>query len=105
MKDPSDTLRLLISVLFAAWVISFAYSFFVFATAFTHVPESSGGAGSVEGFLGWQGVAGLLSVAIFGVRRNWSRRSTVRRLAVLPMTVTVAGFVAIVLIVLWTLLE
>lgn len=77
MSEPSDTSRLLLTVLYAVWIAAFLLSFYVFAT--------SEAASRVVLFLGWQGVAGTVGFAIFGVTRSWPKGSGVRRLGGMPL--------------------
>lgn len=87
MKGPGDGARLLLTALLAAWVMAYAYSVLSFE-------ELWNGAGqlaldpadhSAAQFLGWQGVAGVLGVAIFGVSRLWPRGAAARQIGALPL--------------------
>ncbi len=81
MTEPSDSARLALTVLFAAWVVVFAYAFVAYATT----SHQGAGTSKLGAFLGWQGVAGMLAVAVFGVSRKWSRGSPVRRIGYVPL--------------------
>ncbi len=91
--------RFLLTVLFALWAMAFLYSFVSFTFA---VPDGSGftrGMNRITGFLGWQGIAGLLGICIFGVSRGWPVGSSVRRLGVLPLGLAgllVAGILGVI---------
>jgi hypothetical protein len=67
---------MLLTALLAGWALAFAYSF------------QQLGEGAYE-FLRWQGVAGILAVAVYGVSLSWPRLSAVRSVGVLPLTLAV----------------
>lgn len=87
MKGPGDGVRLLLTVLLAGWVMSYAYSMFElsafwgkaldFQVNLTDQP--------VLLFLGWQGIAGLFAIAIYGVSRLWPRGAAARQVSNLPL--------------------
>ncbi len=70
---PSDWQRLVLTVLFAGWALAFGFSFAVYE------------ASSVEPFLGWQLIAGLLAYAVFVVSRDWPKGVAVRQLGWVPI--------------------
>lgn len=78
---PSDGRRLLLIVLGAGWLMSFLYAFFAFAS----VSSDASVATRSEAYLGWQGVAGVMAVAIFGVGLAWERGSPTRKLSIAPL--------------------
>lgn len=89
MTEPSDGARLLLTVLFAAWLAAFVISFITHGLTFRADEEAR------AAFVGWQAIAGLFAIAIFGVSRNWPRQASVRRLALVPVVIAVllsAGF-------------
>ena len=74
-RDPSDGRRLALTASFAAWLMAFVHAFF---------------AGFDSGFrlyAGWQGIAAVLAVAVFGIGRAWPSGSAVRRMAAFPLVV------------------
>ena len=88
MRGPGDGRRFLLTCLFAAWVMAFGYAFYALAVRPVNIGI----------FLGWQGVAGALAVAIFGVSRPWPRGAAVRRMGVVPLSlalVLVAGIAGV----------
>lgn len=101
MSQPSDNLRLLFTFLFSAWVLVFLYAFVAYARA----PYE--GAGFPEGlnkpavYLGWQGIAGMLALAIYGVGRSWSKGKGVRALAAVPIMLATLQVIAILGILWW----
>ena len=70
---PSDRQRLVLTVLFAGWVLAFGFSFAVYD------------ADATERFLGWQMIAGLLAYAVFVVSRRWPKGAAVRHVAWVPL--------------------
>lgn len=81
-----DTRRLWLMILGSAWALAWAGSFVV---AWLTEPEGEGfarGLNRVTAFLGWQGIAALLAVAIWGVGRSWPPGSSVRRLSRAPFS-------------------
>ena len=72
-------------MLFAVWLVTVAASAYAWVT--------SGWAA----FLGWQGVAGALAFAVFGVSRQWPPEASVRRMAIGPLLL--AGAVALGVVV------
>lgn len=102
MNGPSDNWRLIFTVLYAAWVIVFAYAF----VAYNNAPYE--GAGFPDGlykpavFLGWQGIAGALAFAVFGVSRVWPRGASARTLGNIPLIIAALLAAAVVGFVIWT---
>ncbi|MEM9425640.1 MAG: hypothetical protein AAGA06_02970 [Pseudomonadota bacterium] len=101
MTEPDDKRRLLLTALIAIWVLAYGYSFVAFATT---EPDGDGftrGANRVAQFLGWQGMAGILAIAVFGVSRAWPKRSGVRRLATAPLVLALLLVAAIAGVIAW----
>lgn len=96
MTGPGDGVRLLLTVLFAAWSAAFVFAFYGYV-----VNTDEAGRDPVRVFLGWQGVAGVISFAIFGVSRQWPKRSGVRKLAVGPMIIAVLVALGILGVAIW----
>lgn len=94
----SDAQRFVMTILMAAWALSFAYAFFSFATT---PPTGDGfvrGLNRVTAYLGWQGIAAMLAIAVFAVGRQWPKASGVRRLSRVPLGLAllhVAGILAL----------
>jgi len=101
MNGPSDNWRLIFTVLYAAWVIVFAYAF----VAYNNAPHE--GAGFPDGlykpvvFLGWQGIAGVLAFAVFGVSRVWPRGASARTLGNIPLIIAALVAASVVGFVVW----
>lgn len=96
MSAPADGLRLVLTVLFAAWVLAFFYAFVAYTTASHEGPGFPDGLNKPAVFLGWQGVAGVLAVAVFGVSRRWPRGSAVRKLGAVPLAIALALVLVVV---------
>ncbi len=101
MNKPSDSVRFVFTALYAGWVIVFAYAF----VAYVRAPYE--GAGFPDGlnkpavFLGWQGIAGVLAFAVFGVSRLWPRGASARTLGAVPLIVAVVLAAGVVGFVVW----
>lgn len=91
---PSDRSRLILSVLYAAWVFVFVYAFIAYDRAPHEGAGFPDGLNKIAVYLGWQGVAAMLALAVFGLGRGWPKRSGVRRLSAIPLGI--AGLHAIV---------
>ncbi len=88
MTPPGDGRRLLLTVLFAIWFAAFVYAF----VAFVHADITG-----ARQFLGWQAIAGVVAIGIFGVSRAWAKGSPVRQMARLPLLI--AGLIATGLVI------
>ncbi|MBT8408859.1 MAG: hypothetical protein KJN93_04460 [Alphaproteobacteria bacterium] len=96
MSGPGDGARLLMTVLIAAWIAAFAFGFFA------HVALPSDPAtDSPNVFLGWQAVAGIIAIAVFGVSRQWPKGAAVRRLGAFPLIVAVLVALGTLGVVFW----
>ena len=97
----SDGRRFLATCLAALWLMAFCYAFVAF---WTTAPE---GEGFVRGlnkplvYLGWQGIAGMLALALWGVGRGWPKGAPARRLTAVPLGLALVHAVGIVVIMVW----
>lgn len=98
MTGPDDGARLWLTVLFAAWVMAFVFAFYAYAVTSTH-PNS---APRTMAFLGWQGVAGIIAVGIFGISRQWPTGAAVRKLGAVPLILAALLALGILGMVFWT---
>jgi len=80
----SDRDRFILVVLLALWVLAWGYSFAAFALTAAEGSGFTRGLNRIEAFLGWQAIAGLLSLPVLQISRRWPRGSGVRRLGALP---------------------
>lgn len=99
----SDTRMFALMALMALWVLCFGGAFVAYQLT---PPEGDGflrGLNRVMVFLGWQGVAGMISIPIWVLGRVWPKRSAVRRMAAGPILLTVLEVLA--LIALFVLLQ
>ncbi len=95
MTGPGDGARLWLTVLFAAWIMAFAFAFYAAAV-------SSPGSVRAVAFLGWQGVAGIIAVAVFGISRQWPKGATVRTLGAVPLILAALIVLGILGMAFWT---
>ena len=101
MNTPSDNWRLLLTVLYAAWVIVFAYAFVAYANAPYEGAGFPDGLNKPAVFLGWQGIAGVLAFAVFGVSRVWPRGASARTLGNLPLIIAALLAASVVGFIFW----
>lgn len=97
----SDVRRLVLAVLYAAWVLVFAYAFIAYARAPYEGAGFPDGLNKPAVYLGWQGIAGMLAIAVFGVGWGWPKGSAVRNLAAVPLVIAVLHLLAIGAVFLW----
>ena len=99
--EAEDKLRFLLTVLAAIWLMAFVYSF---ASVLLIEPEGTGftrGLNRVKSFLGWQGIAGLVGIGVFGVSRAWGKGAPVRRLGVVPLGLALLLVLGILGVIAW----
>lgn len=101
MNKPNDNVKFLLTILYAAWVLTFLYSF----VAYTRAPYE--GAGFPDGlnkmavFFGWQGIAGVLALGVFAVSLQWPRHSGVRQISGLPLFLAALVLAGLTFLVVW----
>ena len=84
MSDKREPV-LILTLLLAAWALAFGWSLI---GAYLATPTGDGftrGLDRLTHFLGWQAIAGLVGLAVFGVGRSWPKRSGPRRVSVWPL--------------------
>ena len=86
----SDGRRLLLTALLAAWAICFCYAFVAYVRAPYEGPGFPDGLNKPAVFFGWQGIAAMLSLAVWGVSLGWPRGSGARRVARVPLVCSLA---------------
>lgn len=101
MTDPGGGKPIVLMVLYAAWVLAFGYSFAAFALA---EPTGDGfvrGMNRVAALFGWQGIAGVLAIAIWGVGRQWPKGSPARRISLVPIGLALAQVAGVIGLIVW----
>ncbi|MEQ9014724.1 MAG: hypothetical protein RLO38_04185 [Roseovarius confluentis] len=101
MKEQPAKPTFLLTVLFAIWAMCFAYSFVSFAVTAPSGDGFTRGLNRISSFLGWQGIAGLLSIVLWVLGRSWPRGSSVRRMSVVPIWIALLLLALLIGIVLW----
>ena len=101
MSQPSDKQRLLLTGLFALWAVVFLYAFVAYARAPYEGAGYPDGLNKPAVYLGWQGIAGMLALAIFGVGRRWPKGNGVRGLSAVPIILAILQGIAILGILWW----
>ena len=99
-NGPSDGKRFLLIALGAVWLMAFVYAFLAFASA-PNTTEDAQAATKPQIYLGWQGVAGVVAFAVYGVGRAWEPGSATRRLSGVPILLAFLQAIAIIGIYLW----
>lgn len=102
MTERPATPIFLLTVLYALWLMCFVYSFISFAVVEPPGEGFAVGMNRILSFLGWQGIAGLLSIAVWALGKGWSRRSGVRRLTRLPIGLTLLLSAMLFGMILWS---
>lgn len=97
----SDGRRFLLMAVYAAWVIVFVYAFVAYAQAPYEGAGFPDGMNKPAVYLGWQGLAGMLALAVYGIGLGWPKGSAVRSLAALPLIVAMLHLLAIGAVILW----
>ena len=96
-----DKARLWLMIWGTAWVLAWAGSVLVFWVV---EPTGDGfvrGLNRVTTFLGWQGIAAMLSIPVFRVSRHWPAGSAARRLGLVPIACAGLLLAVIVTTILW----
>ena len=101
MNKPSDNVRFVFTALYAGWVIVFAYAFVAYANAPYEGAGFPDGLNKPAVFLGWQGIAGVLAFAVFGVSRLWPRGASARTLGNIPLIVAALLAASVVGFIFW----
>ena len=92
MSEPSDGKTLLFTILFSAWVIVFAWSFVAYSRAPHEAAGFPDGLNKLAVFFGWQGIAAMLALAVWGVSRSWQKGTGARSLGRVPLLFSFAIF-------------
>ena len=97
-RDDARTFMLM--VLLAFWAAAWGYSLVPLFSAGTG-DDQTGGLVRLRGFLGWQGIAGMFALALWGVGRGFPKRSGVRRISLVPLGMALALLLALIGTVIW----
>ncbi len=101
MTERRATPIFLLTALYALWLMCFVYSFVSFFLVEPVEENFTVGLNRILSFLGWQGIAGMLSIAVWALGQGWSRRSGVRRLTRLPIGLTFLMAAAVFGVIVW----
>lgn len=101
MSAPSDRKTLLFTVLYAAWVIVCAWSFVAYGRAPHQGAGFPDGLNKLAVFLGWQGIAAMLAIAVWGVSLGFEKGSGARSLGRVPLILAVLLLAALLVFVAW----
>ena len=81
---------MMLMALMALWLAAYGYSI---VHLLTTAPIGSGftrGLNRITGFLGWQGVAGMLAFGCWGLGWSFPKRSGIRRASAVPIILAAA---------------
>lgn len=81
--------------LLALWVAAWGYSLVFLATDFAGGEGISNGLTRTGGFFGWQGVAGMLAFACWGIGWSFPKGSGIRRISAVPLGLAAALIVIV----------
>ncbi len=103
MTAPADdTRRLALMALLALWVAAWGLSVMQLLAE----PTGDGftrGMNRMSGFLGWQGVAGMIALSLWGVGRGFAKPSGIRRVSAVPLGLTLVLLLALAGAAIWRL--
>lgn len=102
MSVPPDRLRLLLTALYALWLMVFVYAFVAYARSPYEGAGFPDGLNKPAVFLGWQGAAGVISVAVWGLGRSWPKGNGVRALSAIPLVIALLLGLAVLGVIYWT---
>lgn len=88
--NKQETRTLLLMVLLALWVAVYGYSIIFMLTTPVEGSGFTRGMNRISGFLGWQGVAGILAFGCWGIGWSFPKGSGVRRVSAVPLWMAVA---------------
>ncbi|MEL7345279.1 MAG: hypothetical protein AAFN59_10535 [Pseudomonadota bacterium] len=100
-----DGRRLVVIVLLTLWLMAFALSIALFVLTEPSGDGFTRGVNRITVFAGWQGIAGMLALAGFGVSRPLKGAQGVRRSASVPLGITGALWLAIFARIAWAAWE
>ena len=80
----------------------FVYAFVAYARAPYEGAGFPDGLNKPAVFLGWQGAAGVISVAVWGLGRSWPKGNGVRALSAIPLVIALLLGLAVLGVIYWT---
>lgn len=87
-REKTETRSLMLMALLALWLAAWVYSVFVLLIPGDRI--STSGLGPVAGFLGWQGVAGMIAFGCWGIGVSFPKGSGIRRVSAVPLAMAAA---------------
>lgn len=99
--ENSQSRMFLLMVMFALWLGASAYSVVFLIDTDPAGDGFTRGLNRITGFLGWQGVAGMLAFAVWGVGLGFPKGSGIRRTSAVPLGIALALILLIIGIVIW----
>jgi len=89
-EKPGEARIFLLMALMALWLAAYVYSIIFLLTTPVEGDGFSRGMNRITGFLGWQGVAGVLAFGCWAVGWGFPRRTGIRRISAVPLGMALA---------------
>ncbi|PHQ96274.1 MAG: hypothetical protein COB40_08940 [Marinosulfonomonas sp.] len=93
--EKQDSKTLLLMGLLALWLAVYGYSIIYYLTTGDKTAATLPGLSRVAGFMGWQGVAGMIAFACWGIGWGFPKGSGVRRISAVPLGMALALVLAL----------
>ena len=97
-EDGHERRLWLVMGLLALWLAAYGYSIVIILGADPATDGATRSPGRWTGFLGWQGVAGITALAIWGVGQGFPKRTGIRRISAAPLGMALA---LVMLVLVW----
>ena len=85
-EDAHERRMWMMMALLALWLAVYGYSIM----SLWNAGQMTGGASRFAAFLGWQGAAGILAFAVWGVGRGFPKRTGIRHISSAPLGLALA---------------
>ncbi len=89
-EDRQANLTFALMLLLALWLGAYGYSVVVLLSAPPRPGTVALASRSTSGFLGWQGVAGMLAFGCWGIGWGFEKGSDLRRISAVPIVLAAA---------------
>ena len=97
MTAETDERRtLLLMALMALWLATYGFSVLLLVTTKPAASAALPDMNRIVGFLGWQGIAGMIAFACWGVGWSFPKGAGIRRISAVPLVMALALIVVMV---------
>ncbi len=93
--EKQDSKTLLLMGLLALWLAVYGYSIIYYLTTGDKSSATLPGLSRVAGFMGWQGVAGMIAFGCWGIGWSFPKSSGIRRISAVPLGMALALVLAV----------